>query len=185
MRRIMLVDDENLVLRALQRVISRRLADEEVRVETFEDPRAALRRAAEVGFDVVVSDYRMPIMDGVSFLVALKEIQPDTVRLILSAQADLNALVSAINQAELFRFLAKPWLDEELLVAVRLAFARRDKLLAERRLADERRLQIGLLTPEELELRRLEEEEPGITKVNWGHDGSVILDEVVDAGRER
>lgn len=177
MRRIMLVDDENLVLGALQRVISRQLGDEEIKVEAFQDPRAALRRSAEISFDVVISDYRMPIMDGVSFLAALKEVQPDTVRLVLSAQVDLKALVSAINQAQIFRFLAKPWEDDELLAMIRLALAHRTELLAERRLADERRLQIGTLTIEELELRRLEEEEPGITKVNWGPDGSVLLDE--------
>ena len=51
-----------------------------------------------------------------------------------------------------------------------------DKTLEERRLADERRVEKGVLSPQELALRRLEEQEPGITKVNWGPDGSVLLD---------
>ncbi len=66
---------------------------------------------------------------------------------------------------------------DELEAVVRAAFARRDAVLADRRLADVTRLVRGALSPEEIERRRLEELEPGITRVNWGPDGSVLLDD--------
>lgn len=176
MRRIMLVDDEINVLKALQRVVARTMAG--VRVEIFDDPTAALERVSEMAFDLVVSDYRMPIMDGISFLSEVKRVQPDTVRLVLSAQADMQALVEAINRAEIFRFLAKPWDDDDLVATLRAAFARRDATLEERRLADEQRVVRGEMTPAEVALRRLEEEEPGITRVDWTPDGGISVEEL-------
>ena len=97
--------------------------------------------------------------------------------MILSGYADLNALVGAINEAKIYRFLAKPWNDYELVSAIAEALAYRDLLAERERLADEARLAQGKLSPEEAELKRLERLEPGLTKVNWGPDGSVILDE--------
>lgn len=176
MRRIMLVDDEMNVLKALQRVLNRAMSD--VRIEIFDDPKAALARVGEIGFDLVVSDYRMPVMDGITFLSGVKDVQPDTVRLVLSAQADMQALVEAINRAEIFRFLAKPWDDAELVATLQAALARRDALLAERRLADEQRVARGEMTPAEMAMRRLEEEEPGITRVDWTPDGGVLVEEL-------
>lgn len=176
MRRIMLVDDETNVLKALQRVLARTMSD--VRVEIFDDPKAALARAAEMGFDVVVSDYRMPTMDGTTFLAGVKAVQPDSVRLVLSAQADMQALVDAINRAEIFRFLAKPWDDADLVAALQAALERRDAILAERRLADEQRVARGDMTPAEMAMRRLEEEEPGITRVDWTPGGGILVEEL-------
>lgn len=176
MRRIMLVDDELNVLKALQRVLTRAMGD--VRIEIFDNPKAALARAGEIGFDLVVSDYRMPVMDGVTFLSGVKAVQPDTVRLVLSAQADMQALVEAINRAEIFRFLAKPWDDTELVATLQAALAYRDANLQERRLADEQRVARGDMTPAEMALRRLEEEEPGIARVDWTPDGGILVEEL-------
>lgn len=180
--RIMLVDDEEGILKALRRLL---LATPciyhgdvyKLEVEIFSSPRAALERARQQAFDLVLSDYRMPEMDGVAFLKAVREIQPEAARMILSGYADLNALVGAINEAKIYRFLAKPWNDYELVSAIAEALAYRDLLAERERLADEARLAHGKLSPEEAELKRLERLEPGLTKVNWGPDGSVILDE--------
>lgn len=176
MKRLLLVDDEANILQALRRILARAFRDE-VRIELFDDPRAALVRAAETAFDVVISDFRMPTMDGVSFLKAFREIQPDAVRVILSATTDFDALVTAVNEAEIHRYLIKPWMDDEVVATVRGALEKHARALEEHRLADESRLKRGAITPEEVELRRLEEEEPGITKVKWGPDGSVLLDD--------
>lgn len=182
MYRIILVDDEQNILNALGRLFaSPSFQDREnskFQVETFASPRQALQRAGEgVIFDLVISDYRMPEMDGVAFLKAFKDIQPNAERLILSGYADLEALVGAINEAQIFRFIAKPWHDDELKSAVAQALAHRDLLLENQRLADQLRLQRGVISKQEIALRRLEEESPGITKVHWGEDGSVFLDE--------
>lgn len=176
MRRLLLLDDEINVLHSLQRALRQCLATADVRIETFTDPEQALLRSGEMAFDVVVSDYRMPGMNGVDFLAAVKGIQPDAVRLVLSASTEFEAMMNAINRAEVFRYIAKPWQMDELKNTFELAFARRDQMVEERRLADEARAQRGELTPQEIEAKRLEAEEPGITKVKWGADGSVHLD---------
>ena len=182
MYRIMLVDDEQNILNALRRLfVSPSLQDTgspKFQVETFTSPRQALRRAEDgVMFDLVISDYRMPEMDGVAFLKAFRQIQPHAERLILSGYADLHALVGAINEARIFRFVSKPWHEGELKSAVAQALAHRDLLRENQQLADQVRLQTGVISKQEMALRRLEEESPGITKVHWGPDGSVILDE--------
>ncbi len=176
MRRVLLLDDEPNVLNALQRTLRQCFAGEDLRIELFADPEPALVRCGEMAFDVIVSDYRMPGMNGVDFLEAIKGIQPDAVRLVLSASTEFNAIMSAVNRAEVFRYIAKPWQADDLKKNFTLAFERRDQTREERRLADESRIKRGELTPQEMEVRRLEAEEPGITKVNWGEDGAVHLD---------
>jgi two-component system probable response regulator PhcQ len=182
MNRIMLVDDEEGILKALRRLLmvtpcTYHGATYKLAVETFTSPQAALAAAREKAYDLFLVDYRMPGMDGVAFLKAVKDLQPNAARMILSGYADLNALVGAINEAKIYRFLSKPWNDYELVSAVAEALAYRELLLEREHLADEARVAKGRLSPQEAEARRLEEEEPGITKVNWGPDGSVILDE--------
>ena len=176
MRRILLLDDEVNVLNALQRTLRQCFPADDLKIETFTDPEQALLRTGEVEFDLIVSDYRMPSMNGVIFLKTIKGIQPDAVRLALSASTEFETVMQAVNQAEVFRYIAKPWQSDELKKTVEAAFARRDHLREEHRLAHELRMKQSELTPQELEARRLEAEEPGITKVNWGEDGSVRLD---------
>lgn len=177
MRRFLLVDDEINVLHALQRAIRQCGIAEELRVEIHTDPHAALERSKEVAFDVVISDFRMPEMNGVEFLRAYRAIQGDSVRMILSASTEFDAVMSAINEAEVFRYLAKPWLPEEIGDTVKLALERRDQAREDLRLVEELRSELGKISPQEQEAKRLEEQEPGITRVNWGADGSVHLDE--------
>jgi DNA-binding NtrC family response regulator len=182
MNRIMLVDDEDGILKALRRLLKATPCTYhgvtyKLEIEIFTSPLAALERIRQAAFDLFLVDYRMPEMDGVAFLKAVREIQPNAARIILSGYADLNALVGAINEAKIYRFLSKPWNDYELVSAVAEALAFRELLVEREHLADEARVAKGKLSPEEAEARRLEALEPGITKVNWGPDGSVILDE--------
>lgn len=180
MHRILLVDDEQNVLNALRRIFSASSGEkgQVFQIELFTSPLQALKRAENgAAFDLVLSDYRMPDMNGVDFLTAFRQLQPNAVRLILSGYTDLEALIGAINEAQIFRFIAKPWKQYELISAVTQALAHHDLLLENQRLADQVRLQKGLISKQEMALRRLEEESPGITKVRWGEDGSVLLDE--------
>lgn len=176
MKRLLLVDDEINVLHALRRVLNHGFAGKGIIVETFDDPEAALLRAGEVDFDVVVSDFRMPTMNGVAFLRCFKGIQPEATRLILSAATDFDALVIAINEIGIFRYLPKPWVNDDLIATVEAAGRDHQRQMEERVLLDNAKRQLEGSSNEELERLRLEAEEPGITHVNWGADGSVILD---------
>ena len=81
-----------------------------------------LETLASKPVDVVISDGRMPGMSGAEFIGKVRQLHPETVRIVLSGYTDLNAVTSAVNRGELFRFLIKPWNDLELLDTVREAF---------------------------------------------------------------
>lgn len=176
MTHLLLVDDEINLLAALKRVLSRGLPREGLTIDTFSDPQAALVRANGVPYDLVVSDYRMPVMDGVSFLKRFRELQPDVPRIILSATTDFDTLMAAVNEAGIHRYLVKPWDDDEIVAVVREALAHHARVTEDRHLADQARAEREELSPEESERWRLEAEEPGITQVRRGPDGSVLLD---------
>lgn len=112
---VLAVDDEPPILSSLARL----LAFEDVDVEVAggaEEALAALRRR-EVA--VVVTDQHMPGILGVELLCLVRELSPATSRVLLSGHIDVELLRSAVNGGEVYRFVAKPWDDDELLVAVR------------------------------------------------------------------
>src|SRR5579863_2768160 len=102
--RVLCVDDDASVLEALGRNLRRHF-----RVETATDPLAAVQvvQSAE-RFAVVVSDMRMPGMDGAEFLARVREVSPDTIRILLTGFADVESAIAAVNHGQVFRFLTKP-----------------------------------------------------------------------------
>ena len=130
MNRILLVDDEQNVLNALRRELK-----DNYEIEAFSSPAEALLRCNDVSFDLVISDYKMPVMNGIQFFKQLNTIQPDTARLLLSGQADIDALISAINETHIYRFIAKPWDKVELQAGIEQALAFRKIILDNRRQA--------------------------------------------------
>jgi DNA-binding NtrC family response regulator len=164
MSKILLVDDEANVLNALQRALTQALRDAPPQIESFTNPFDALNRICACDFDLVICDYMMPQMSGGELLQALKDVAPNTVRIMLSASTEFDTMLSAINQAQAFRFMSKPWEVAELEQNVRLALALRAELVG----------QSGA-TPQELEAQRLEAEEPGLLRVKRDADGSIIL----------
>ncbi len=173
MIQVMIVDDEQGVLNALKRS----LRPYGWRVMTFLDPNEALNVSATETVDLVISDYRMPTMNGVEFLKEFMAIQPDSFRIILSGQADMSGVLDAINEAQIYRFITKPWSDADLAVTIEKALSHRQTLLENRRLADQVRRQEVQINHQKSELDRLEAECPGITQVDWDSDGSIVIDE--------
>ena len=174
MYQIMLVDDEENILKALKRVLNK---NSEFEVETFVKPEDALIRARTKKFDLFLSDFRMPVMDGVKFLTEMKILQPESMRLILSGYTDLDALMGAINEAEIFRFITKPWQDYELVSTLKQALQFKDILVENQRLADQVRYQQTELEKQKQVLDSYVNKHPELFKVNWAEDGSIVLDE--------
>ena len=113
--KILCVDDERNVLRALERIF----LDDDYEIILAGSGDEGLKIMEEEGpFQVVVSDYRMPVMNGVEFLKAVYERWPETVRIVLSGYADAGAIVAAINEGHIYRFIPKPWNDDELRVTI-------------------------------------------------------------------
>lgn len=116
--RLLLVDDEENVLRSLKRALRKG----HWLIETAANGEEGLAVARQFKPEVVISDFRMPGMNGVEFLARIKDLLPRTQRLMLSGQADPRAVEEAINRSEVFRFLSKPWNDAQLLLSVKSAF---------------------------------------------------------------
>lgn len=115
--RILLVDDERGIINAVRRVLRR----EGWEIVSTQDPHEALKLIGEEAFAVILSDQRMPAMEGTALLQQAREIAPDTVRIILTGYVDIEAAIEAINHGAVFRFITKPWDDEDLRSTIRQA----------------------------------------------------------------
>ncbi len=118
---ILCVDDEANVLKSLKRLF----LDEDYEILTAESGQEGLALLEQrQPVQVVISDYRMPEMDGVAFFKEVHSRWPDTIRIVLSGYADTAAVVAAINEGQVYKFIPKPWNDDELKVAIGKAVER-------------------------------------------------------------
>src|SRR5215467_12671970 len=132
-KRILFVDDEPKILQGLERQLSGKFE-----LRTAPGPVMGLQILSKDGpYAAVVSDYRMPTMNGVEFLARARQRYPDTVRLMLTGQADLNAAISAVNEGAIFRFLSKPCPMEVLDAALNSALEQYRLIQAERELLEQ------------------------------------------------
>ena len=122
---ILIVDDEPVVLNALKLTLER----EKYSVVACSSPVKALSILEERDFALIISDQRMPEMQGLDFLIESRRLRPNASRVLITAVLSLPTIVDAINRGEIFRFVAKPWLREELLATVRNAFHRHDLIV--------------------------------------------------------
>ena len=113
---ILIVDDEQMVLTSLESFLS---LETDYQVQTFLSPQEALEYAKENDIHLVISDYLMPDMDGISFLGQVRDLKPDVTRIILTGYADKENAIKAINEVGLFQYLEKPWDNDDLLLVVR------------------------------------------------------------------
>ena len=129
---LLLVDDEPSILNALRRLFR----PQGYRILAAEGGAAALELVANDTVDLVISDMRMPGMDGAQFLERMRRLQPHAVRILLTGYADISSTIAAINGGEIHRYIAKPWDDNDILLVVREALARRDLELRNRELTE-------------------------------------------------
>jgi type II secretory ATPase GspE/PulE/Tfp pilus assembly ATPase PilB-like protein/FixJ family two-component response regulator len=115
--RLLLVDDEPNILSALRRVFHQ----ESYEIVACQDPLEALKRIGDETFQVLISDYMMPGMNGGELLKEARALQPDMIRIMLTGHADVNAVVGAMKSGAVYKFILKPWNEDDLRVTVALA----------------------------------------------------------------
>lgn len=180
-QRLLIVDDEAPVLAALNRAVRHRYGQALV-VDTQVDAAAALELLRVRDFELVISDLRMPAMDGLTFLRKAAQLRPHMVRMVLTGSSDFETAQQAINEAGAFRYLCKPWCDEDLARHVDAALALAASAREQRESAQAWHDQRKLPSAQELERRRLEALEPGLTHVEWGPAGEVLMPSITTLG---
>jgi len=153
--RILLVDDEVKVLNGL----GRSLSQEPYEITATTSPAEAIRLLESQEFTVIITDQRMPQMQGVQLLEQAKMLSPDTMRLILSGHADMQSVIDAINHGAVYRFLTKPCRDDDLQQTLRQAVQHFELARENRRLQELNQAQLEhlhRLNTELLERRRYE-----------------------------
>lgn len=138
---ILFVDDEEHVLSALCRMFRR----ENYKVLTAKRGAEALQVLAQESVQVVVADFKMPEMDGVVLLQTVKEQHPETIRIMLTAHADVTAIREPVKQGVVYKFVTKPWNDDDLKLTIKLALeqyelVKENKLLREKKQQAEQKL---------------------------------------------
>ena len=160
---VLVVDDDAPILKAIRRVLRR----EECRVLTASSADKGMALLAQEDIQIVISDKNMPRTDGLVFLKQVKSEFPQVLTIMLTGNADLNSAVEAINAAGVFKYLVKPWDDDDLRFTVReaLAFVRRQHAGFSSRYDAK---------SNDIVRRDLEKDFPGITHVVRDKDGYII-----------
>jgi DNA-binding NtrC family response regulator len=113
---IVIVDDEEMVLTSLKSFLE---LETDYQIKTFTSAKQALEYIQKDEVDLVISDYLMPEMDGISFLSKVRELKPQVPRIILTGYADKENAIKAINTVGLFQYIEKPWDNDDLLIVLR------------------------------------------------------------------
>ena len=164
--RILIVDDEENVLNALKRLFRK----EPYEILTAISGEEGLKILDDHQADLIISDLKMPEMNGIEFLKRAKEKNSVPLRIMLTGHADLKSIIEAIDHGEIYRFLLKPWDDEELKMTIRQA-------LDYYHLWKENRALVRTVQKQSEVLQELERESPGISVVKRDENGAILLSE--------
>lgn len=113
---IVIVDDEEMVLTSLSSFLN---LETDYNIHTFSSAKEALDFVKKNNVDLVISDYLMPEMDGITFLSKVRDLKPQVPRIILTGYADKENAIKAINEVGLFQYIEKPWDNDDLLIILR------------------------------------------------------------------
>ncbi len=162
--KILIVDDEENILNSLKRLFRK----EPYEILTAINGEEGLKILDHHPVDLIISDLKMPEMNGIEFLKRAKEKNSVPLRIMLTGHADLKSILTAIDQGEIYRFLLKPWDDEELKMTIRQA-------LDYYYLWKENRTLVRTVKKQSQILQELEKEHPGISVVERNENGTILL----------
>ena len=162
---LLIVDDEELILKSISRV----LRNENCNILTAQSGEEGLAVLKDYDVHLIISDQKMPGMDGLDFLKCVKTDYPKILTIMLTGNAELEIAMRAINEAGVYKFILKPWDDGDLRITVK-------RVLETLELICERDLLLQQVKAQDAFLEDLEKEFPGISKVERDEDGYIILD---------
>ena len=171
MTRIQVVDNEPSILSALYRLLRK----EDWEIETFSDPQQALLALAGAPYNLILCDLHMPHLDGITYLQFARQKQPNAMRLLFSGHGDRDSLVQAINNAQVQRFISKPWDDYELLETLRNAVQVQQLQAEQQRLLARIKQQQKQLNSHRQTLMEMQHLHPELFQLKLGEDGSILL----------
>ncbi len=131
--RVLLVDDEMFITRALKRLLRR----ESYEVVIANSGQEAIELMEKQSFNLIISDQLMPEMTGTELLKIVRDRWPNTIRMILSGYSEINSIINAINDSSIYKYIAKPWNDEELRLHIRRALEQNSLKMENQRLVEE------------------------------------------------
>ena len=119
---LVIVDDEEMILGSLRSFLA---LETDYEVLTFSSPLKALESIRESQIDLVISDYLMPEMTGIEFLLEVKKLQPYATRILLTGYGDKENAIRAINEVNLYQYIEKPWSNDDLKLIIQNGLERR------------------------------------------------------------
>jgi DNA-binding NtrC family response regulator len=119
---VLILDDEEMVLTSLSTYLA---LESDYEVFTFTSARQALEHLEAHDVGIIISDFLMPEMDGISFLTQARELRPDAPRVLLTGYADKENAIKAINQVGLYQYVEKPWDNDDLRIIIRNGLEKR------------------------------------------------------------
>jgi DNA-binding NtrC family response regulator len=122
---VLIVDDEEMVLTSLSTYLA---LESDYEVATFTSPLRALSHLEVNDVGLIISDFLMPEMDGITFLTRARELRPDAPRVLLTGYADKENAIKAINQVGLYQYVEKPWDNDDLRLIIRNGLEKRQLL---------------------------------------------------------
>ena len=164
---ILIVDDEVNILHSLSRV----LRAEEREIHTASSAPEALEKLKGLhGTDLVISDNKLPDISGIDFLIKVKQLYPDSLRILITGYPDLESVIRAINNGQVYRFITKPWDNEEFKLILNQALDYCDVLRDNRALIKIAKEQAEMLAA-------MQKKYPQIPKSEFDKSGIYIIDE--------
>ena len=164
-KKVMLVDDEEVVLESFKRG----LKGEGYEIITAVNSNDAFNKLnAFPDIKVIVSDIKMPGMDGMEFLKMIKREYPYIIRIVLTGYADVDNAIAAVNEGQVYRFITKPWDIMEVRIILRLALQYQQAL-------EEYRLPVRDVQRAVKSIEELEKRFPGISKISTDDEGRIVI----------